>query len=247
MVASGLPEHSGVEHAREIAIMALELSESLKVFPALNESGGKLRLRIGIHSGKIIIPVCQRVKQMKLNNMYRIVHGNAPHYLKRGISMVNDQHSFIIRHNILSVVLPHVKSSEKKIFRFSAGKIWSELPVTLRSAEDLLSFKAAFPLTRLGARRVALRRPVRRAASNRTCSDFCVHPPPHLSFYIFSGCFPSCLAAHQTRDVEPMLIVFWMHNVFIIQMLILFLCECWINLSIYLPTQQTWHVTPMVV
>ena len=73
--------------------------------------------------------------------MYRIVHGNAPQYLKRDISMVNDQHSFFTRNSFLSVVLPHVKSSGKKTFRFSAGKIWNALPVSLRSAEDLLSFK----------------------------------------------------------------------------------------------------------
>ena len=86
------------------------------------------------------IPVCQRVKQIKLNNMFRIVHGNAPQYLKRDISMVSDQHSFFTRNSFLSVVLPHVKSSGKKTFRFSAGKIWNALPVSLRSAEDLLLF-----------------------------------------------------------------------------------------------------------
>ena len=88
------------------------------------------------------IPVCPRGKQIKLNNMYRIVHGNALQYLKPDISMVNDQHSLFTRNSFLSVVLPHVKSSGKKTFnRFSAGKIWNALPVSLRSAEDLLSFK----------------------------------------------------------------------------------------------------------
>ena len=73
--------------------------------------------------------------------MYRIVHGNAPQFLKRDISMVNDQHFFFTRNSFLSVVLPHVKASGKKTFRISAGKIWNALPVYLRSAEDLLSFK----------------------------------------------------------------------------------------------------------
>ena len=101
------------------------------------------RSHIGIKEFSLLhwIPVCQGVKQLKLNNMYRIVHGNAPQYLKRPISMVNDQHSFFTRNGILSIVLPHVKSSGKKTFRFSAGKIWNALPVSLRSAEDLLSFK----------------------------------------------------------------------------------------------------------
>ena len=60
------------------------------------------------------IPVSQRGEQIKLNSMYRIVHGNAPQYLKRDISMVNDQHSFFTRNSILSVVLPQVKSSGER-------------------------------------------------------------------------------------------------------------------------------------
>ena len=54
------------------------------------------RSHIGIEEFTLLhwISVCQRVKQIQLNNMYRIVHGNAPQYLKRDISMVNDQHSF---------------------------------------------------------------------------------------------------------------------------------------------------------
>ena len=102
---------------------------------------------IGIEEFTLLhwIQVCQRVKQIKLNNMYRIVHGNAPQYLKQDISMVNDQHSFFTRYSFLSVVLLQAKSSWKKTFRFSAGKIqiWNALPVSLKSAEDvgLLSFK----------------------------------------------------------------------------------------------------------
>ena len=94
------------------------------------------RSHIGIDEFTLLhwIPVCQRVKQIKLNNMYQIVHGNAPQYLRPDISMLNDQHSFFTRNSILSVVSPHVKSSGKKTFRFSAVKIWNALPVSLRSA-----------------------------------------------------------------------------------------------------------------
>ena len=95
------------------------------------------RSHIGIEEFTVLhwIPVCQRVKQIKLNNMYRIVHGNAPQYLKRDISMSNDQHSFFTRNSILAVVLPQVKLSGKKTFRYSADKIWNAVPVSLRSAK----------------------------------------------------------------------------------------------------------------
>ena len=54
---------------------------------------GYPRSHIGIEEFTLLhwIPVCQWVKQIKLNNMYRIVHGNAPQYLRRDISMVNGQ------------------------------------------------------------------------------------------------------------------------------------------------------------
>ena len=45
---------------------------------------------------------------------------------------------FFSLNSILSVVLPQVKSSGKKTFRYSGGKIWNVLPVSLRTAEDLL-------------------------------------------------------------------------------------------------------------
>ena len=79
------------------------------------------RSHISIEEFTLLYWIRQRVKQIKLNNMYRIVHGNDPQYLKRDISMVNDQHFF--SPEIISVVLPHVKSSGKKTFRYSAGKI----------------------------------------------------------------------------------------------------------------------------
>ena len=75
---------------------------------------------------------------------------------------------------------------------------WHSRPVL--PTQSKLS-KAAFPLTRLGTRRVATAElkidqiqsqcdlsinSIGRAASNRTCSDFCVHPlRVHLPIYHF--------------------------------------------------------------
>jgi len=53
MVVSGLPEPNGVNHAREIARMALKLLGTVKSFKIRHRPDKKLLLRIGIHSGTI--------------------------------------------------------------------------------------------------------------------------------------------------------------------------------------------------
>ena len=51
MVVSGLPEKNGMNHAREIARMALKLLGAVKSFKIRHRPDKKLLLRIGIHSG----------------------------------------------------------------------------------------------------------------------------------------------------------------------------------------------------
>lgn len=56
MVVSGLPIRNGHNHAGEIARMALHLVEAVKKdFTVRHKSDHKLKLRVGIHSGKTIV------------------------------------------------------------------------------------------------------------------------------------------------------------------------------------------------
>ena len=52
MVASGLPIRNGRLHAGEISRMALRLLDAVKDFDVRHKPNFKLKLRIGIHSGK---------------------------------------------------------------------------------------------------------------------------------------------------------------------------------------------------
>ncbi len=52
MVASGLPERNGDLHAREVALLSLHLLVSVNDFSIPHLNSSKLRLRIGLHSGK---------------------------------------------------------------------------------------------------------------------------------------------------------------------------------------------------
>jgi atrial natriuretic peptide receptor A len=51
MVVSGLPFRNGMNHAREIARMALSLREAVSKFTIRHRPDKQLLLRIGIHTG----------------------------------------------------------------------------------------------------------------------------------------------------------------------------------------------------
>lgn len=53
MVVSGLPVRNGQNHAREIARMALTLKNATVEFKIRHRPNEKLKLRIGMHTGKL--------------------------------------------------------------------------------------------------------------------------------------------------------------------------------------------------
>ncbi|KAK3795911.1 hypothetical protein RRG08_040706 [Elysia crispata] len=57
MVASGVPIRNGDKHAEEIATMSIDLLAAIKQIHAPMVEGGKLKIRIGIHSGPCVAGV----------------------------------------------------------------------------------------------------------------------------------------------------------------------------------------------
>lgn len=58
MVVSGVPIRNGGEHAINIANMALDLLHESKLFVIPNMPNEPLKIRIGLHSGKIQVTLC---------------------------------------------------------------------------------------------------------------------------------------------------------------------------------------------
>lgn len=52
MVASGLPLRNGIRHAGEIATLSLDLLKFVETFKIKHRPEMKIRMRIGIHTGK---------------------------------------------------------------------------------------------------------------------------------------------------------------------------------------------------
>ena len=60
-VCKGLPVRNGESHSREIARMALKMLEAVKTFPIRHRPNEQLQLRVGIHTGKILISAKLRI------------------------------------------------------------------------------------------------------------------------------------------------------------------------------------------
>ena len=88
------------------------------------------------------LPVEKRIEQIKLNNIHRIVHGNAPSYLRENVSFVSQQHSIRTRYSQMALTLPRIKSHGECSFRYSAAKLWNGVPVNIRNVQSLPRFKA---------------------------------------------------------------------------------------------------------
>ena len=57
MVVSGVPRENGINHATEIACMALEMIAVVQKFRIPHKTTEKLRIRVGIHSGPVVAGV----------------------------------------------------------------------------------------------------------------------------------------------------------------------------------------------
>jgi len=87
------------------------------------------------------LPVDYRVEQMKLGHMFSIISGNAPNYLKAGVVMVHDHHSYSTRASVKSCVVPRIKSFGQWSFLYTAILRWNALPRSIQLCNTLTSFK----------------------------------------------------------------------------------------------------------
>lgn len=67
-----------------------------------------------------LLPVAQRVNQLKLNHMYDIVNRTAPGYLLCHIEMVDQKHGHYTRASVMSCSVPRVKGTARNTF-FTQG------------------------------------------------------------------------------------------------------------------------------
>ena len=84
-----------------------------------------------------MIPVEYRVQQLKLNHMFNVVNNRAPNLFS--IAMVHNFQERVTRRSEHNVVIPRVKNVSS--FRFTASKLWNNLPSDLQLTQSKYQFK----------------------------------------------------------------------------------------------------------
>ena len=89
-----------------------------------------------------MLPVSDRVRQLKLNHVFRIINDQCPGYLKENFSMIRDtQLSLCTRASLNNLFLPRVKNQASHSFYFSAIKEWNSLPSKIKEYKSDVTFK----------------------------------------------------------------------------------------------------------
>ena len=88
-----------------------------------------------------IINVDRRVKQMRLNHVFNIVHNTAPSYLSLNFTSTSQHYSNIRSANILDFRLPSIKLCQDQTLYFNVIKDWNNLPTTIKQIRNRTSFK----------------------------------------------------------------------------------------------------------
>ena len=91
-----------------------------------------------------MFPICDRVRQLKLNHMFRIKIGQCPEYLKTNYTLIGDTDQEIrTRASRNNFFLPRVVNQGIYTFRFSAIKEWNRLPTNIKDLTNSDSFKTS--------------------------------------------------------------------------------------------------------
>ena len=89
-----------------------------------------------------MLPVSYRVKQLKLNHVFKIYNDQCPLYSKENFLKISDtQASTRTRASTNNFFLPRVKNQAVNSFYFSGIKEWNSLPNNVKEKTDLETFK----------------------------------------------------------------------------------------------------------
>ena len=80
----------------------------------------------------------ERVVQLKLNHVFKIVRNLSPEYMKMFITRVSSVHS---RGSPFNVVVPHSKGHARLTFYNTAIHHWNSLPNEIKDIQDFNLFK----------------------------------------------------------------------------------------------------------
>ena len=93
------------------------------------------------------LPVQNRIDQLKLCSIFRILTSLAPDYFKDFFQLTSSTRFYNTRSNHFSFDIPHHHSYGQHSFRVSGAKLWNKLPIMLRNTNSSLAkFKKTLKL-----------------------------------------------------------------------------------------------------
>ena len=87
------------------------------------------------------LPVNNRVDQLKLNHVFKVLHDTGPVYLKEGFVLNSELHNHYTRGSELTFFKPQVSTQGLKTFTFTAILAWNSLPLYIRELDRYSNFK----------------------------------------------------------------------------------------------------------
>ena len=90
-----------------------------------------------------MLNVERRVKQMRLNHVFNIVHDTAPTYLRQNFTTISHHYCNTRSANCHNFILPSIRQCQDKTFYYNAIKDWNDLPLNIKQIKSKTSFKLA--------------------------------------------------------------------------------------------------------
>ena len=90
-----------------------------------------------------MLKVEDRVKQLKLNHVFKIYHDEAPEYLISNFRKLSNIHRYSTRGSATNFILLKVKGQACNSFFFTGIKEWNSLPNYIKASKTHVQFKKA--------------------------------------------------------------------------------------------------------
>ncbi len=90
-----------------------------------------------------MLNVKDRVKQLKLNHVFKIYHCTAPKYLCSHFRKLSNTHRYNTRGSSTNFLVPKIKGQQCNTFFFTGIQEWNQLPGHIKSLQTKVQFKKA--------------------------------------------------------------------------------------------------------
>ena len=90
-----------------------------------------------------MLKVADRVKQLKLNHVFKIYNDTAPHYLNSHFTKLAHTHRYHTRGSTTNFLVPVMKGQECNSFFYTCIKEWNLLPTQIKTCKSHQQFKKA--------------------------------------------------------------------------------------------------------